>query len=172
METLTETTIDKTQWIRGPWDKEVDKKQWLDLKTGLPCLIVRHGSSGHLCGYVGIDSKHPLFGKTYGEIAEDLYVHGGLTFSGECGGDICHKVEEGEDDNIWWLGFDCAHSGDLTSFQIHNESWKKELEEEYKKIGYPEDVYRTIDYVARQCRKLAKQLIALKPEQLSAPEAA
>ena len=37
------------------------------------------------------------------------------TRNGPCqpGGHICHVVEDGEDDNVWWLGFDCSHSGDM-----------------------------------------------------------
>lgn len=117
MKTIEYTTIDKSDWPRGPWDTEVDKKQWVDEATGLACMIRRAGHElGHWCGYVGVPRGHAAYGVEYDDIGCE--VHGGLTFSSRCQhGDqataICHLVEEGEDDDVWWLGFDCAHSGDL-----------------------------------------------------------
>lgn len=175
MQTKRWTYVDKSKWRDGPWKAEIDKKQWLDEETGLPCLIVR-GPSGALCGYVGVGKSHPFFEKDYStripvpdrssieikqfsmgaflEAMRDddghaslnciINVHGGLTFSDHCcpspsgPGGICHVVEEGEDDNVWWLGFDCAHAGDVCPA--------------YETIVYPgdEDVYRELDYVAQQ----------------------
>lgn len=111
---------DKTQWPeRGPWDSEPDKAQWIDEATGLDCLMLRAHS--HWCGYVGVPEDHPLHGKSYDEAYElaDIDVHGGLTFSDRCdprgpeGPHICHVPEPGRPDNVWWLGFDCMHSGDF-----------------------------------------------------------
>jgi hypothetical protein len=62
---------------------------------------------------VGVPKGHPLFGKDYDECPVD--IHGGLTFAGSCQHSehgICHVVEEGEEDLVWWLGFDCGHLGD------------------------------------------------------------
>ena len=153
---------DKSKWERGEWDDEPDKIQWQDKSTKYPCMIVRH-SSGHLCGYVGVSVKHPYFEK-----GDDCYsgsddswldVHGGLTYVGKCQTKrkeceaVCHKVELGEDDNIWWLGFDCAHAGDYSSM-----SYSKDM-----CIKYPhdEDIYRNIGYVKSQCKSLAEQLAAV-----------
>lgn len=152
MKTLEWTTIDKSSWPRGEWDSEPDKKQWLDEATGLPCLIVR-GPSGALCGYVGVPDGHPLFEKDYS--SADVSVHGGLTFADHCcphedgeGRGICHVVEPGEADNVWWLGFDCAHSGDVWPRDRHglHDAWSR---------------YRDWHYVARQVESLAKQLAAI-----------
>ncbi len=63
MKTIEYRTLDRTEWQRGQWDSEPDKKQWLDEATGLPCLIVRQREAGHLCGYVGVPKSHPLHGK-------------------------------------------------------------------------------------------------------------
>lgn len=106
--------IKREGWGPGPWDGECDKIQWLDQRTQLPCLLCRSPVSGGWCGYVGVSKGHPLFEKPYIEIEADLDVHGGLTFTDHCheGGRICHLVEEGEDDNVWWLGFDCNHALD------------------------------------------------------------
>lgn len=144
MKTIIENFCDKTKWSEGEWTKEPDKKQWLDKKTGLPCLIVRNHALGFLCGYVGVDRHHPAYGQQYDKVEADC--HGGLTYSGECGGHICHKAEEGEDDNIWWLGFDCGHGWDKIPYEIPF----------YKERGGND--YRNLAFVEKQCRKLAEQL--------------
>ena len=115
MEHKTWTTVDKTAWGEGPWSGEVDKEQFTDEATGLPCLVKRN-HSGSLCGYVGVSEGHPWFGKDYGDLSAD--VHGGLTFADFCQeGDeahtICHVPGPGEPDRVYWLGFDCGHAWDL-----------------------------------------------------------
>jgi hypothetical protein len=148
--------VDKSAWGDGPWQSEPDKIQWQDKATGLPCLIVR-GPVGALCGYVGVAPGHPFHGKNYHDV--DVEIHGGLTFSDECcqresgdAGSICHVADEGEPDDVWWFGFDCAHAWDrcpvLGGTEILGLSRKEE--------------YRTIDYVERQCRELARQLSELR----------
>lgn len=148
---------DKSDWGDGEWQSEPDKLQWIDEKTGLPCLIHR-GPSGALCGYVGVSKGHPFYQLEYSHEAVDVSVHGGLTFSSFCGekqedgSGICHTVEEGEDDKVWWLGFDCAHSMD------YSPAYAK-----YKNtLGFPDlqagEIYRNLDYVKSECVKLASQL--------------
>lgn len=91
-----------------------------------------------------------------GTVSASLFfdVHGGLTFADHCcphptdeGRGICHVVEAGDDDNVWWLGFDCAHSGDLSPKYDGRGRWGKE--------------YRDIGYVTEQCQTLARQLKAV-----------
>jgi len=156
MKTLEYTTIDKSLWPQGEWNNEPDKRQWTDGVTGFPCLIVR-GPSGALCGYVGVSSSHPTFEKDYG----DVYigdVHGGLTFSEKCSpGEenkgICHLVEDGEGDNIWWLGFDCAHGGDLCPNYL---GFRSPILQDW-------EVYRNLHYVTGEVEKLALELRKAKP---------
>lgn len=157
---------DKSRWTRGPWDREPDKVQMRDEETGLPCLIVR-GPSGALCGYVGVPMGHPWFGKDYdscgltGDKPEgyepDWYieVHGGLTYADACqhsadGHGICHTPEPGEPDNIWWLGFDCAHLCDMSGM-----AWGRA--ERFNSTG----IYRDLDYVKAECANLARQAAAV-----------
>ena len=110
--------IDKSGWGEGPWNDEPDKLQWQDEKTGLPCLIVRNRKMGNWCGYVGVPDGHPFYDMPDDEAQNMVEVHGGLTFSSFCQETdseregVCHVPGEGEPDNVWWLGFDCAHSGD------------------------------------------------------------
>lgn len=144
MRTLEWTTINKSNWPRGQWDNEPDKKQWLDQKTGYPCLIKRTDFSGHLCGYVGVSEGHPAFNKYYADVP--VNVHGGLTYSDFCmdvqdeSKGICHSVEKGENDRVWWLGFDCAHLYDEAPNKHHY------------------GVYRDFSYVTNEIESLAKQL--------------
>lgn len=60
----------------GAWDAEPDKQQWVDEATGLDCLAVRN-PSGTWCGYVGVPTTHPVFGKYYSDpIPELTALHG------------------------------------------------------------------------------------------------
>jgi hypothetical protein len=140
---------DRSDWNQGPWDNEPDKIQWPDEATGLPCLIVR-SHVGVLCGYVGVTSDHPAFGKQYDEI--DVYVHGGLSFADSCAhgdepGSICHIPGAGEPDNVWWFGFDCGHA------------WDEAPSRRIPTFG--NDTYRDVAYVTEQCQVLAQQLKAM-----------
>lgn len=153
MKTIEYRTKDKSSWGSGPWQDEPDKVQWRDEATGLPCLIVRN-RMGAWCGYAGVSREHPLFGKNDEEYV--LNCHGGITFAGHCRPDaeedgICHLVEPGEDDNVWWLGFDCAHAWDLSPGLAARE----------EQMGFPRDptdIYRDMAYVQDQVRQLAQQL--------------
>lgn len=160
MKTIEYRTLDdiKKTWGEGPWLTEPDKVQWLDEVTGLPCLIRRaHPELGFLCGYVGVPNTHPAYGKHYGQV--NASVHGGLTFASRCNPDgdeetsICHVVEPGEDDDVWWLGFDCGHAWDVAPGTRHILA----------SIGRApstsdDDVYRTFDYVKAEVLSLARQL--------------
>lgn len=54
-------------------------------------------------GYVGLPHWHPLFNIHYDEI-EDIYVHGGLTYS-----DYYDDTK-----NLWVIGFDTNHYNSLS----------------------------------------------------------
>lgn len=159
-------TIDKSEWGPGPWQDEPDKAQWIDLATGLDCLLVRNGD-GALCGYVGLPPEHPWHGKGYSECLTacgDDYcyehspgalaeVHGGLTFSAACASTedesqhICHVPQPGRPHEVWWFGFDCAHHRDLSPACAKYGSWDR-------------GTYRDVEYVIGECADLAWQLSA------------
>lgn len=156
-EYTTRTDADLRAWGDGEWKNEPDKIQWVDEATGLDCLIHRHNRSGHLCGYVGVPEGHPAFEKDYE--TPDVDVHGGLTYADFCQDTacedkgICHVPYEGRPHRVWWLGFDCAHSGDYSpiSHRFENESWYSRSHE----------TYRNVEYVKAECAKLAAQLAAM-----------
>ena len=150
MQTIEYRFKDKAEWPRGSWDDEPDKVQFEDPDTGLPCLIVR-GRSGSLCGYVGVDQDHPNYKKDYfDDDFRGVDVHGGLTFAAHCaeGEDphtICHIPGPGDPDNVWWLGFDTAHSGDLSPA--------------FSEMGeFAGDTYKNLRYVKSEVADMAKQL--------------
>ncbi len=144
--------IDRSKWkCQDVPADEPDKVQWIDDETGLDCLIVR-GPSGALCGYVGIPKESFFHGKNYNQVHDeaDISVHGGLTFSDGCGHSdkpykgVCHVPQNGRPDDVWWLGFDCAHSGDLCPSYDH--------------YGASFSTYKGIGYVEHEVKALAKQL--------------
>lgn len=138
----------KASFGPGPWIDEPDRKEWRH--AGLPCLIVRQ-DLGALCGYVGVPPGHPAHGQDYGSV--DVSVHGGLTYGDRCTGKICHQPQPGETDEIWWLGFDCAHAFDLVpGLVVRLPGILRES------LG---GEYRTIEYVEGEVNQLAEQLRAM-----------
>jgi len=120
-----------------PWESEPDYAAWHDADTGLQCLIKRHAAGGHLCGYVAVSDRHPLYRADCDDPrVQSLDVHGGITYAGS------------PQPHRWWLGFDCAHLGDLSP-RLPREFW------------WSGAVYRTFDYVREQCRQLARQIAAM-----------
>jgi hypothetical protein len=152
--------LDRSRWGSGPWNDEPDKAQWPDPTTGLPCLLKR-SRMGNLCGYVGVPEGHPWHGKGYDDI--DAEVHGGLTYSDQCEEierpeeGICHIPGPGEPDNVWWLGFDCAHFMDLVPSMA--QTYADAGIDRSDRDTLPE-VYRTVAYVKAECASLAQQAIA------------
>lgn len=144
---------EKASWGPGPWDDEPDRLQWIDQASDLDCLIVR-GPYGALCGYVGVPPGHPWHGTSYGDLPQEVWVHGGLTYSAECRGDICHVPEPGRPHEVWWFGFDCSHFSDLAPRMAAMD----------RAYGFPPPshpmTYKTADYVRIQCADLARQIRA------------
>lgn len=101
-----------------------------------PCLILREKYLGHLCGYCRVSGG--LLERGYDHDSyKDIDVLGGLTYAG--------KIGDG-----WWIGFDCAHPGDIRPY---SDNWFNN--------GYA--VYRNIGYVKREVESLAKQLDQIEP---------
>jgi len=85
--------------------------------------------------------------------------HGGITYAG--GG---KKSEYPIESDLWWFGFDCAHAGDKKDLQLVYDKFPNERErvkylaEIENKYPIEDDVIRTEEYVADECKKLADQL--------------
>jgi hypothetical protein len=168
---MTRYDAPKAEWGDGPWQNEPDHLNWKDEATGYPCMIHRN-NSGALCGYVAVPPGHPFYGLSYDGVPKKVFgdeyhrtepnevgqkltaidVHGGLTYSDECSGELCHVPEPGEPDNVWWFGFDCAHCFDFSPKMAHIMAGSG-IE------PYRDEVYRDLAYVQSECAKLAKQLL-------------
>lgn len=136
----------------GPWMREPDRVEFKF--AGFDCLLQRSPMSYAWCGYVGLPKGHPYYGKSYNEDGIDVRVHGGLTYSEECRGAICHETD-GED-ILHWLGFDCCHYNDLAPGlycrkDVPFEFMRKILSGQYKDL----------DYAMAQTKSLAEQLKAV-----------
>ena len=73
-------------------------------------------------------------------------VHGGITYCAD-------REPKQEPDGNWWLGFDCAHSGDLSPGLG---------------FSFSGDIYRDIEYVKAECEALAQQLRNFHPKEKAA----
>lgn len=118
---------------RPVWETEPNQRDFEH--AGFQCHIMRTRRMGHLCGYVDVPEGHPWYGLGYDAIT-GVDVHGGLTYARAT-------------DNVWRIGFDCGHAGDLIPGMV----------ELYGPRDYG-DIYRTIGYVEAECRKLAEQAAA------------
>lgn len=70
---------------------------------------------------------------------------------------ICHIPSEGETDAIWWLGFDCAHCGDLSPSDYRNPEYVAGVS-----TGPWPTTYKSLAYVKKQCVELADQLAKME----------
>jgi hypothetical protein len=136
---------DRSLWPSGPWDAEPDRLDFVH--SGFACLLHR-GPLGQWCGYVAVPETHPAFGKRYDDVK--VKVHGGLTYADRCQGSICHVPQPGMPDNVWWLGFDCAHWGDVVPGMIRIP----EIPEAGERYG----TYKDLAYVRGETERLARQL--------------
>jgi len=154
--------IDKSTWGDGPWQQEPDRLDFVH--AGYACLVTRHPRHGHLCGYVGVDETHPLFGDPYQETPEEIDVHGGLTYSARCSGQVCHVPAPGMPEDVWWFGFDAAHGGDLSPGIAARE---REYAPPLPSIPGFCERYRSLEYMRCETESLAEQLRALasQPQQ-------
>lgn len=152
---------------KGPWTDEPNR---LEFKyQGLDCLIVRNYKLGNYCGYVAVTPGHPLFGVgAMSDEAENLHVHGGITYANKCKGIVCHETQT-EEDKAWWFGFDCGHAGDqmLLDFLPEMVAIREKVDREMglkrgvQTKDWYEERYKDLGYVTEQCKKLADQLIEL-----------
>ncbi len=147
-------------WGYGEWVEEPDVIEFEH--QGFKCCVLRciakecdgQLSLGHLCGYVCVPKDHPKYGKDAFEEFDKVDVHGGLTY-----GDF--QYEE------YWVGFDCAHSGDITpSLEALKKKYPKspfaqeweEMKKRYPNCHLFNPTYKNISFVVEECKNLAEQL--------------
>jgi hypothetical protein len=125
--------------LTDPWNNEPDKKEFK--YAGFKCLIVRHPTFKHLCGYVGVPEGHPFYGRDYDFYDTYFNVHGGITYSGMGNG------KDGFTKGLYWIGFNCNHYQD---YSPGLSNFYEPLERRRR--------YKTISYVEKEVKKLAEQM--------------
>lgn len=100
-------------------------------------VLVFHDLPSHFCGYVAVPKDHPAC--VNAELEQELEVHGGITFS-----ELNPEYPVSTLEPTYWLGYDCAHSGDKTYMNRHG-------------------VFRSLEFNIQECEKLASQLASLAP---------
>lgn len=143
---------EKELWGDGPWQNEPDRIEFEH--EGFPCLIIRT-QSGYLCGYVAIESNHPDYDKDYNEV--NVECHGGLTYGERCSGHICHIPKPGKPDDVYWLGFDHAHSRD---YSPANNIYKMKYGTHFNRME--NETYKDINFVTKGVKHLAEQLKSIQ----------
>lgn len=161
---------DMPKW--QPWEIENNFAKWLS-PTGLYCAIVRHSHLGHLCGYVrapySLTKRLMAYGRAgmihpfkphrrikrymsdyYG--ISGLECHGGVT--GVFHGLPHYRASEGV-----WIGFDCAHAGDLVPGMKETYDRMKAL---YPILDGDYETYKDFAFVRQECEELAKQVKFLR----------
>ena len=115
--------------------------------------VITHNGMGVRCGYIKVLPGHPWYGKTTdNEKLYDINVHGGITFAQadvSCDG-------KGED-NGWWLGFDCGHSGDRPDLDLPMDEAGKLIAKTLATASIDNGKIRTTEYVEQQCMNLCEQ---------------
>lgn len=135
--------------------------------------IVRPHTSflSHYCGYVILPKGHKLEGKHYDDINVD--VHGGLTFSDETVV-FNYTGEKLKEEKHWMIGFDCAHSYDISTIHEYNYLKREVLADSFDDEGNVLEYifaaddktdhrpsYKTFYYVKRELEKLVDQIIRM-----------
>lgn len=136
----------KQSWGPGPWQDEPDELAWS--YGDVACQIVRE-PAGTLNGYIGLPATHPWYGKA--DDAITARAHGGINFAGQFGNTTFASKT---DSQLWWIGFDTMHGGDLVpAIQV---LLRDSNGGEYASCG----TYKNIAYVRREVENLARQAIA------------
>jgi hypothetical protein len=117
----------------GPWTEDMQKHKddeyyWFD---GRYACSMKRSLGGHWCGYVTMPETHPLWDGKRVNRASRLDVHGGITFR-----------------ESRTIGFDMAHSGDAVPTRPGG----------YIPHQNKDGMYRDLDYVQNEIRKLVRQL--------------
>ena len=110
--------------------------------------IILYNSTGCRCGYVKL--QQPVLN------CDDIECHGGVTFN---------AYVESDDDRFGgrpgnWIGFDCAHSGDLPDMDYVSRYFPDDLRSADDFYALSTDgTVRLAEYVLKECHHIVDQLI-------------
>lgn len=130
---------------------------------------MRHPHLGHWCGYVAVGKGHPAFGKE----DVDLSVHGGVTWTGWADQKHHHKFSPKNPGSgkIWLVGFDCSHGWDISpcveiALKEVRGKGLSPLPIPKKGSMLPDQTWKDLAFVKKQCERMAEQLLAMGPSGL------
>lgn len=120
-------------------------KDWIE--DGVRCLIMRGPAS--FCAYLGVPTAHPLAGFDYDSLPLDC--HGGLTFAAKGNG-------KNHPDDWYWYGWDYAHAGDRTTYDLPRFSTERDW--------FDEEVEKEVELVLYDFKRLVRlaEKITIKPK--------
>lgn len=132
----------------GEW---LDEEDYLEfIYNGITCRVIRGFFHGGLCGYCIVPQGHKYFGVGYNDIPYD--VHGGLTYS----------EFDDEEQKIYVIGFDCAHSMDISpALEVLNEKRRQIsnlFPERFHKNTIFSPTYKNMEFVKNEVQALADQI--------------
>jgi hypothetical protein len=124
---------------------------------GFQCVVL-FMPLGFRNGYVGLPKGNEYYGKDYNDIPVDC--HCGLTYAD-------NRLFGQDDENTWWIGFDCGHCCDgvdldkLHEYYKYNEEVMKTAEfmRGYHELCNEENDFRTLEYVKENCESIVNQLL-------------
>lgn len=118
---------------------------------GFPCVVIFQPGCFR-CGYVGLPQGNKYYGKEYNEI-ENIECHWGLTYSRD-------YLFGQKDENIWWIGFDCAHHRDGYDYEAGKRYFEDDLYiEDLERMFGNEYSAKTLGYVEGECQHIVDQII-------------
>jgi hypothetical protein len=146
---------DKENFPPGKWLREPDFCYW---EKKLPCIAVRDMGMGIWKGFVGVDDKHPFYGKGVDELlkiseAVEVFfsVYGGLSGAGR----LPAKFKEYAK-NYWWIGIETSHGGDLMPL------FKLEANDPDMARMLSNQTYKDFKFIRKEINKLASCLSKIK----------
>lgn len=146
---------DKKSFPPGKWQSEPDFCYW---EYKLPCLAIRDMSMGIWKGFVGVDDKHPFYGKSIDELlkipeAVDIFfaVHGGLSGAGR----LPAKFKEYAK-GYWWIGIEASHGGDLMPlFRM------EDMDPDMAKL-LSNQTYKDLKFIRKEVNRLSNHISKIK----------
>lgn len=122
--------------------------------------VVLFMPGAYRCGYVGVPYSHKLAKKSFDDLGY-LSCHGGVTYTES-------HLYNCNDENTWWIGFDCAHCFDGYDVDAAKQYFGDDPD--FKRIFYTmEDFWResnndseieirSLAYAKDECKKLIDQI--------------
>lgn len=167
----------KAEHPSGIWDNEPDKFEWEH--KGFACVIVRHSSTGSLCGYVGIPKEHIWHGKGYNDQVpwDNLETHKLDIDKMGVVACFCAGINSDIENGLLSIGLILKAHGGITYAKANDEYPSKNNGlwwfgfdcghagdlSPYVDYVLRDSIYRDFEYVKKDVNCLAEQL-ALIPE--------